>query len=114
MGSTFQNGFADKANLHQVAGTYSNPPKTAKSGRLKCPPVRVFIQGIKLIQSPYMAFQFSNLVQQVSEKNVGVGNEGIKKQRRGPILLKSLLCARPCTAFTLAHSVLPNIQNKFA
>ena len=91
MGSVFQNGFAHKANFHQVAGTYSNPPKGAESGMLKCPPVCIFVQGIKLTQSPYMAFQFSNLVQQVSQKNGSVGNEGIKKMRREHILFKIFL-----------------------
>lgn len=37
-------------------------------------------QGLKLIRAPYLAFQFSNLVQQVSEKNLGVDHKEIRTQ----------------------------------
>lgn len=45
-----------------------------------CPPVHTLTQGTTLMQSPYVTFQFSNLVQRLSKKNVGVGSEQTRKR----------------------------------
>lgn len=60
MGSVFQNGFADTANLHQVAVTYIKPPRELAVEFENDPSV----QGVTLTQSPNVAFQFSALVKQ--------------------------------------------------
>ena len=65
-GNVFQNGCADTANLHQVAVTCSNSPREPRT--LDHPLVHTLEQEIRLMQLPYVAFQFSNLVRQLSRR----------------------------------------------
>lgn len=51
MDSVSNNGFSDRTNLHQVAVTYSNPPREPKEDA-RMSPAHTCIQGIKLMQPP--------------------------------------------------------------
>ena len=76
MGSVFQSESLDNTNLHQATVTYSDAPKELRVGCQNDPREHT---GNQLRQSPWMAFQFSDMVQQRSEKKVKEGIQGIEK-----------------------------------